>query len=385
MIRSLRSPLALALAVALLGAAHDGTPVGFVDLSKALAAHPLASMLAGYDRGIAALRSTQTVPGLTDPAGEAARAAAALSRDTAVAESDVQSIVARDGGQNRARERDALAAVLASRDAADREMLAFRDELVRGTQANLAAYEGSIGERNDRALAARDQEMRERELTLAFRLARQNAATRLTLRLKLRELHLDAATRARFEGELSALDRRQADTIAAMRRIDTAIFDRYRQQLARDGAVAIAQMAAQLRAKADANLALRRRVLEAEARAAAMLPNFPLQLASFGASYRFETDAAEIVGGLRAAGRDLSRRFALLGDAARTSRRETDDRIAALRARRATLYRSMVAQIDRIAGRLARERHLDGVQTSGARPQDSVDLTAAVRAEVARF
>ncbi|MGA8097509.1 MAG: hypothetical protein WB810_02495, partial [Candidatus Cybelea sp.] len=50
--------------------------VGFVDLPRLVASHPLHSVLAQYDSEIAALRSTQNVAGLRDPAATAARSAA---------------------------------------------------------------------------------------------------------------------------------------------------------------------------------------------------------------------------------------------------------------------------------------------------------------------
>lgn len=375
----------LTLAIFLTGTTHYGAPIGFADLPRLLAAHPLQAVLAGYDRGIAALRSTQTVPGLLDPAAQAQRGAAALQRDAAAAQSRVQQIASRNAGQNRLREREALAAVLAARNAADREMMAYREELVRGTNANLAAYERSLEQRTQRALAAREQQLRESELMLAFTLARQNAGERALLRLKLEELHLDPATQTQLEAELSAMNARESDALAVMRRNDAGILERYRQQLQRDGEAANAQMAAQLRAKAEANLVLRRRVLQAEASMAAMLPNLPLQIASFSASYRSETDAAAILGGLRSASRDLSQLFGQFAEAAQRSQRETAAQIQALEAKRSSVYYSMIAQIEREAQRLARERRLGGVDVSGSRPKDSVDLTAAVRADLARF
>jgi hypothetical protein len=45
----------------------------------------------------------------------------------------------------------------------------------------------------------------------------------------------------------------------------------------------------------------------------------------------------------------------------------------------------MTAQIVRDAQRLATLRHLHGVVVSNSRPRGSVDLTAALAAEVARF
>jgi hypothetical protein len=375
----------LLLAIFLTGATHHGAPLGFVNLQQLLATHPLRPVLASYDRGIAALRSTQTLPGLVDPGAQAADGAAALQRDAAAAQSRVQQIASRSTAQGRVQEGEALAAVLAARNGADSAMGAYQNDLVRGTDANLTAYERSIAERSERAYAARAQQLRERELALAFRFARENAGKRLTLRLKLDELHLSPATRTQLEGELSALNDREADALAVMRRNNAATLANYWSQLQRDAELAIAAMTAQLRSKAGANLALRRRVLENETNAAGMLPNLPAQLATFSASYRVETDATEIVDGLQNASRDLSRGFRQFGQTARSSQQETAAQIKTLEANRKALYQSMVAQITRAAQRLARERHLDGLELSNSPPTGSVDLTAAVRAELAGF
>ncbi|MGB8910382.1 MAG: hypothetical protein WCC84_16690 [Candidatus Cybelea sp.] len=380
-----RSLLTLTFAVALVGATPTAAPTGFVDLPKALAAHPLQAVLAGYDRGIAALRSTSGLPGLTEPAGRAKNETAALQRDANAARSRVAQIAALDAGQGQTREREALAAVLASRNAADSEMAAYRNELARGTAASLAAYEESIAQRNERALAARRQQLLEQELTLAFNLARQHGGQRFILTLKLRELHLDKEHRERLEAELSGLDRREANAVAMMRRTNTAILENYREELQRDGAAANARMAAHLRSSAAANLTLRLQVLQTETRPAALLPNLPMALASFAASYRSQSDAATIVNGLRNASRELSQHFTELGDAARRSQRETQAQIATLKANRDSLYRSMIAQIKRDAQRVARERGLAGAVVSGTRPNGSVDLTPAVEADLARF
>jgi hypothetical protein len=148
--------------------------------------------------------------------------------------------------------------------------------------------------------------------------------------------------------------------------------------------VSNAQMAAQLRSKADANLGLRLQVLRVQASAAPM-PSLTQRLASFGSSYHFPDDAAVITGKLRTAGADLRQTFERVARADRLSSSQTAAQIAQLKANRAALYRSMVTQIVRDAQRLARERHLTGVITSGARPAGSVDLTGALRAQLVRF
>lgn len=113
-------------------------------------------------------------------------------------------------------------------------------------------------------MAAREQQLREKELTLAFDLAQANALKRLRLRLKLEDLHPEPTTRKQLEAELSALNAGESRAVAAMRHSNAAVLADYRLQVEHDTARAGSQMAAQLQAKAAANLALRRKALYGE-------------------------------------------------------------------------------------------------------------------------
>ncbi len=373
---------ALILSVWLTAATNGAAPVGFADLSQLLAAHPLHKVLDGYDREIAALRSTQSaLPG--DPGARARQAGAAVARDAASARLKIQQIASGSESRDRSQERAALAALSAA-PSADRAMAAYRDALARETSANLRAYSNAIATRTGRALDARRQQLLEKEAAYAFALSRRDSGARFVLRLKLQDLHLDRETRGRIQAELDALTRRDAGAVAAMRHTDAALLDRYRQTVEREGAVADASMASQLRAKATANLRLRTGVLQVSS-SNAVAPSVAARVAGFAASYRHNADAGQIDAGLQKAGNDLPNGFARLSDADRLSRGEVATQIRQLQERRAELYRAIVAQIERNARQLAHERRLGNVVFKGPRPEGSVDLTKALTAEGARF
>jgi hypothetical protein len=374
------------LAIASIAAGpQNAGPVGFIDLPRLVATHPLYRVLAQYDREIAALRSTQSLSGVGDPGSQAQAAAAALRATSADAQMRVQSIAARSAAEYRDREPDALAALLASRDAGNREMTAYHDDLTQATTANLRLYEDGIAQRNQRAYTARAQELREKELGLAFDLARRDAGRRFALTLKLDNLHLDAQTRAQLEAQLNALNDASARSLDAMRRADAVELASYREMMERSGASAVAQMTASLRSQAAANITLRSQVLQAEPNPSQILAELASQAARFRASYRAPSDASALGAGLRRASGDLSHRFAELSQTDLSSRRDTAAQITALQANRAALYRALVAQIVQAAQRLARARGLRGVTRSGARPPGSVDLTPAVASELKTF
>lgn len=383
--RTQRSSAWLLLAVLLTGGAPGNASIGFADLPQLIAGHPLQGVLAAYDREIAALRSTQTVSGLDDPAGRAQSVAASLRNRSGAARLRAQAIAARDTRPDLLQENEALSTIVALGGARARAASHYSDDLNREVTASLSAFERATAQRTDRALQARRQELREKELMLAYDLARRDAPQRLLLRLKLSELHLDVATRKALELQLAAVNEREGDALAAARRWDAAVLGSYRRQLQEEGATANARMASQLRAKGEANDAIHLRALHAESNAASALPDVPSQLALFRSSYRAAANAQTIAEGFGAASVDLSRRFGELSDADEQSRAATAAQIRRLTVDRGKLYRSIVAQIERIANRLARTRHLTKVLVANSRPKGSIDLTDAIRAALTPF
>jgi hypothetical protein len=375
-----RSSVWLLLAVLLTGGAPGGASIGFADLPRLIAAHPLHGVLAAYDREIAALRSTRTVAGLDDPARRARSGAALLRNRSGAARLRAQAIAARDTRPDWLQENATLSTIVASRGASERAASQYSDELNREVAASLLAFERATAQRTGRALRARREQLREKELMLAYDLARRDAPKRLLLRLKLSELHLNAATRTALESQLAGLNERERDALAVARRRDAAVLGSYRRQLQDEGAGANARMASQLRAKGAANDAIRLHAFQAESNAAAALPDVPSQLALFRSSYRSAADAQAIAEGFGAAGVDLSRRFGELSDVDDGSRAATAAQIQRLTVDRAKLYRSIVAQIERIADRLARTRHLTKVLVGNSRPKGSIDLTDVIQA-----
>ncbi|HET6274470.1 MAG TPA: hypothetical protein VFE16_00860 [Candidatus Cybelea sp.] len=375
-------PFALMLAITLIAAAPPQKAAGFVDLAQLVAIHPLHNVLLAYDREIAALQSTQHLGGLS-PATAAERASAAVRRDASAAQTRTGEIASRDQQADRSRERAAVATILSSQRTGDRDMGRYAASLTRETNANFTNYGASIAERNDRAYAAREQQLREKENTLAFDLARRDAAKRLSLRLKLGDLHLTHPARARYAAELRALDDEELRAISALRRSDAAVLAAYGRGLASSGNADQGAMAVQLRGAAVANLAIRRRVAQAGAQTTATSPGLRAAAASFAPSYRLDAEAQNVTRGFHAAGDELSHRFAQLADSANQSQRETAAAIGRLEATRAQLYRSIVAQIVNEARLVARRRGLDNVEVGRSRPAGSVDLTRAVRAGLA--
>lgn len=381
---TLRSALTLALGLCLTGVS-PGSATGYADLTRLVAGHPLHVVLAGYDREIAALRTTLQAPGLTDPAARTQHAAAAMRKSAGGAQARALRLDALNSLGDLNTERNALATIVRLRGSGDVESSSYDVELDRETSASLTAFEAATAQRTTRALEARRQELREKELALAYALARRDAPQRLLLQLKLTRLHLDRTDRAALEAQRAALDRREADAIAALRRVDAAALAAYERELHSEAANANARMTAQLRGTAAANLAIHGNVVRAESSAAGALPNFPAQLALFRTSYRSSAQATDIAGGIATASSDISRRFSTLAQADRRSHLATVAQIRTLQSQRDVLYRSIVAQITRTANQIATQRHLRSVRVATSQPSGTVDLTAAIRSTLAAF
>jgi hypothetical protein len=354
----------------------------YANLPALLAAHPLYGVLAHYDREIGALKQTLT-PGLsTSIAQRIAGGAAATRKDAGSARAQVRLVAAQTGASDRAGENAALSAVLAARRAAAESMSLYAPRLQRESAAAAQAYARASRTRVERAVAAREQQLREKELDVAYDLARKNAAARLTLRLHLNELHLDRPTRARLEAELAALSTKELATLSRMQAAGAVTLAQYRSGLERQAAADTARMTEQLRAKAAANLALRGRVLLAASRGSTA--DLSARIAAFRAAYPAGDNAAAIASSFTDSQADIANRFARIGDGARRSRAEAAAQIANIARERAALRRAMVSQIEAIVRRLADQRHLEVGNLSVTPPRGSVDLTPAARAELAR-
>ena len=358
--------------------------VGFVDLPRLVASHPLHSVLAQYDSEITALRSTQNVAGLRDPAATAARSAAALQPDAIAAAARAQAIGGRDPAAARARERAVIAQLALSERGAGSGTATYATELASETNANLRAYGDALSERTQRAYAARERQLREKELTLAYDLARRDAAKRLALRLKRDDLHLDSARRASLKAQLAMLNAEEQRAVGAMRHADAAQLFAYRAQLERDAAANAGEMDQQLRSRAGANYTILQRVFHEAGNGFQVLPS-PLQLVAFNRSYAASSSAQAIASGMQSAGRDLSQRFRQIAAADARSQRDAAVQLRTLEADRDALYRSIVAQVKAEALTLARQRGLGGVEFVNAAPKAGrLNLTPAIGARMAR-
>ncbi len=212
--------VSIGLLVALAACAHSTasqspTPRPFgqparLDLRRAVAGHPLASMLREYDANLATLRLIQTPAGLTN-----------LSERIAADVTDAHHVL----------------------DAAARQTSALQIRIpsipANGTppdsgEAAVATYRDALQLRNDRALTLRASQLRESEANAAYAFDRAHAGTRLQIRVKLRNLHLEPKDRRRMQAELDALQSQEDRLVAGIRSQDAITLSGFAQSLQRE-------------------------------------------------------------------------------------------------------------------------------------------------------
>lgn len=377
--RRLANTLLPALAALLCGAVHVA-PRAHAELPRLVAAHPLYGVLGHYDRDILALERTEATES-RPIAGEVRDAGAALRNRTQAAAQQARS-VAPDVRADRALENAGLTALSRARNSSDSAMASYQRRLERETAANIAAYAQAQRVRTERAVNARAQELREKELEAAYNLARRNAAAHLTLRLRLSDLYLDRAARARLESKLAALGDGERRAFLRMQSADAITLAEYRNQVERASASAVARMTSSLRAKASANLAMRRQVLHVAATTTGA--DTPARMTAFRSSYPAAGGGSAVAADFQNANREISNRFQQIGAAAAQSRAATDAQIATLKGERAALYAAIVAQIKEIVARYAEQRHFV-IELTAGRPHGGPDVTDAIRAQLAKL
>jgi hypothetical protein len=309
-------------------------PPARLDLARAVAAHPLASMLREYDDDLATLQLTRTARGLTSiPAQVVADVA------------DAQNVLAAAARQTAA--------------------LAIRSPQIpttgtppdRGADA-LATYRDALQQRDDRAILLRASQLRESEANAAYEFDRAHAGTRLQLRVKLRNLHLEPDRRSRYQAELDALQAQENRLVEGLRESNDATLTAFDRKLQREAGTNLNELAGDV---------LAHRQAAAQLRDGVRTPNPALSL----------DERAAAAQAYRTSSADIAQRLNAVGAQDRTASARVAGAVSELRRARAALRSEIVAAVEATARTLAGERGLGRVYESNA-PADATDITAAV-------
>jgi hypothetical protein len=399
--------------------APGAASVGYVRMDELVKSHPLYSQLTKFDDDIAALQ-LRSVGGdqVAHSGADVRRESAALQKELEQAANAAQSQLKQKQLEYQQRESDAVRAILvasggvssasagqiaqqmrstASQQAqgvaqqAQANLDVFRRETIDQDRSAVTALSRSLSERANRTYREKGEELREREAAFSLSQANADSAQRLSLRTKLSNLPLDDAGRKDITDQLDALDRKEADALAAMRNRDQATLAALQTQLGEQTKTDFARESQAIHSRTSAKLADRGTqtqaglvaqtngnvsVTAAAPSAVSLTPATRAQLLALHQKYQadFQKDAGQTIASFMRTKQDLSRRYAELHGADAGAQGDNQREIDALQRQRQDLYESIVAQISREVKLVAQRRSVAIVVSDVVAPV-GVDLT----------
>jgi hypothetical protein len=284
---------------------------------------------------------------------------------------------------------------------AQRDLDAYRKTLQKQDQAQMAAAQKALTDRADRTYRAKADELQAKESALSLKLASEDAAQRLALRTKLSSLALDDAVRDETQKQLTALDRKEADALAAQRNRDQQTLLTLNAELHQQVQHELSAQVSSIQNRSLSSFSQRRQSLSQQVSAVPAAgpvvqtqvvngrprqqinPNLPpalrTRIEQLHSDYqkRFQNDAKTTIAQFKKTRDDLSRRYNELHGIDAGSLAGAAAQVAALRKKHDELYDQMVAQIDREVKLIAQQRGIAVVLTNvmASPPAGGVDLT----------
>jgi hypothetical protein len=382
--------------------------------------HPLFGQLAQYDANIQALNLSALVPHVLAGSAQLKAEQAQLEAQLDAAAKRTDALLAAKGKSYQDRENAAIAAALRGAGAgsgpsvaaiqaqmqgtansqaagagaqAQRDLDAYRKQLEAQDNAQVTAAQRTLAARAERTYRAKAEELNAKESALSLMLANADAAERLSLRTRLSSLALDEAARTDANNQLAALDRKEADQVAALHNIDAQQLATLQTQLRAGIAKDMGTQVAQIRQRSVQRFHDRADQLRTQFQTASgpliaagpngtatVNPNLPpalrQRITQLHADYTaaFQNDAKQTVADFQKTRADLTARYQLLTGTDAAAARSAQSEIASLEKKREDLYQQMVAQINREVKTIAQERGVSTVVSTVA-PAGGIDLT----------
>jgi hypothetical protein len=394
--------------------------VGFVNMDDLVKRHPLYGELSRLDDDMAALqlksvggqvalspadleRERRELQKELEAATDRARAALKQKQDEySRQESEaMRQAIAASGAPGSAGapigsgvQQQMQAQALSVSNAAQKNLEAYRRDLMQQDQNALNALQRSLNERAGRTYRAQADAMQRKEADYALSLANDDSTQRLSLRAKLTNLVLEDSSREDARKQLETIDRKEADDLAALKNRDAATLVSLQTQL-RDGTrreldAQADGMRKRTLAKINARELDTRKELAAQlgvvqppaggggvAMPAGLPPDMRSKLEALHKKYQddFSRDAKLTLGDFEKTKTSLSERFARLQGIDVAGQAGSNKQLDLLQKQRSDLYDQMVAQIDREVKLIAAKRGIDVVLSDVIAPAGGVDLT----------
>jgi hypothetical protein len=369
-------------------AAIRGT--GYVRIGEVVQHHPLYGQLSQLDDAIAAINLRSAIPQVPLGAAQIAARTAELNRELQAAQARANAILTQKQRDYAARESQAVNAALAAAgihgsgaqaaqqmsgtsqqqasqaaQAAGADLMAYQQNVIAQNNAASSTIARQLQSQAAQKYRAKAEQLQQTETDLSLRLTQQDAPSRLAIKTRLSNLALDPTARKQAQEQLAAIDAREAAAINAQHNADAATLRAYRGQLDRETGDAIRSQVGAIQAQTRGKLEERRNEVGAQLRSLgppSMPSNVPSNVQARIAQIhhqfvgQFQADAAKTVQEYQATKSDLDRQFAALHGADVGATGAAGKELASLQTRRTQLYGQMVAQIERDATRVAKER-----------------------------
>lgn len=402
------------------GATGKGA-VGYVIMDDLVKKHPLYDQLARYDRSIEAFDLTSTAPQVAAADPNLAARERDLQKQLNDAADRTRKLIDEKQKQYQQQESAAIAAALRGAGAggasaaqiagsvnatarqqqsgvaaqAQRDLDAYRTTLQKQDAAQINAAQKALSERADRTYRAKADELQSKESALSLKMASEDAPQRLALRTKLTSLALDDAAREEAQKQLTAIDRKEADALAATRNRDQQTLVALQAQLKDQVQSDLNAQVAAVRKRSMGSLAQRQQSLSRQVSnlggpavktnvvngrqqvGSNLPPGLRARIEQLHNDYqkRFQADAKTTLADFQKTRRDLGQRYAQLHGLDGASQQGAQAQIMSLRKKREDLYVQIKDQIDREVRLIAQQRGISVVLTNVVAPAGGVDLT----------
>jgi hypothetical protein len=390
--------------------------VGYVRVADVVKHHPLYPQLSQLDDAIAAINLKASMPHVPLSASQIAAQTKELNAEMQAANDRANKIIGQKQQTYLKREQQAIGAALtaagvpgageyASRlmsatsaqqaqqaaQAAGQDFLAYQKSVVEQNRAAASSIVRQLQMQAQQKYRAKAEQLGQQETDLSMRLSQEDAQQRLAIKTRLSNLALDEATRKQLQGQLSAIDAKEAAQTSAMRKADQATLDAYRKQLNEQ---TNAQMRSQLNAiqsQTAAKINERRNEVGAQLRSLGppqLPPNLPPDVKAKIAqihnqlTQEFRADASQTIAEYTATKNDLDRQFAALHGADVGATGAAAKELDALQKRRDDLYKEIVDQIQNEASRIAKDQGFSIVFNGPDAAVGGYDMTNEVTKDV---
>jgi hypothetical protein len=377
----------------------------YVDVARALAAHPLHARLERLDAAIAVLGQAAASGGSPDAI---ARERQRLDAELAQAAAQSQAELGRKRALYLRREQEAVEEVLAQARAqagtasgvspqqaqqamidAGRAFQAYQQSVLSADRETLQRLAGELRAQARREIQAKAAYLQQQESQLSLRLAQEDAPQRLALQTRLSNLALDADQRAAIQKQLAALDAKEHDALRARQERDRAELEAYEAEVQRRMTETMRSEEARLQAASQAKVLARRNEVVAQLRAlapgpvpSALPPATRDEIAQIEQQFQgeFATDAQRTVDAYERVKAKLDAELDALATAQRAAGGTVAEQLAGMHRERDALYARMIADVRRAADTVARRdgMHVVLVEPKATPPPGARDLTGDV-------